>query len=173
MKIFPWAYSNSSGRGYQMIMSGHVQFNLVWEYGADHVRVERSDNGEGFREIKRVAIPSDYRGKSKVEISGGMDDHMKSIARKLTRDHEGEYGLTEFRNEWALMEWAWPRKFKVTYSTIGSGTLLGVVVGQERRGSERDLCIRVTSRKNPHYKCGEIIRVSPTCPWLKVRKAGK
>ncbi|MGW4446426.1 hypothetical protein [Streptomyces sp. NPDC004682] len=164
-------YATRDGRGYQLLLSGHRQYNVKWMYGQDSVIVEVCDHhenpGSGFTELKRVSIPGDYKGKYWQEIVSGMDEHMMHIARKLTREWEGEGCMTEFRDEWAMHKWHQGQK--VSYQSVRGGTVLGVVVGTERRGTARDVLVRVTSRKNPLYRCGEVVPFSTTDQWLKKR----
>jgi hypothetical protein len=169
VKIIPWMYSTRNGRGYQMIMSGSRQYNVKWMYGADHVVVEVSDkHEEPFTEHKRVSIPGDYKGKWWEDIVMGMEDHMRVICSGLTRECEGYSGMDEFREEWAMHKF-WPGQ-KVSYSTVRGGTVLGVVTGSERHLIRRVVKVRVTSRKNGLYRCGEILELSPTNPWVKSRE---
>ncbi|MEU5577755.1 hypothetical protein ABZ791_10900 [Streptomyces huasconensis] len=153
--------------GFQLVQ-GQIQLNVIWEYGKDVVRVQRSEGDAPFEDVRTFPIPSDYRGKSRFVIAEGMRDHMRNVCRFMWRKEYGQEGVAEFDREWRLL--AFPKGIKVREDTTFSGRLLGVVVGHVRRGSAREVEMRVTSRKNPHYKCGEIIRVEVTSPWLKSRE---
>lgn len=172
MKVIPWMYHTRNGRGYQLIMSGHRQYNVVWMYGADHVVIQVCDKHEDpdakFTEHKRVSIPGDYKGKWWEDIATGMEDHMRVICSGLTRDWEGYSGMDEFREEWSMHKWT--PKQRVTLRSITGGDVLGIVTGTERLGTRRVVKVRVTSRKNGLYRCGEILELSPTNPWLKSRE---
>jgi hypothetical protein len=76
--------------------------------------------------------------------------------------------MTTFGEEWAMHKWEEGQK--VSFKTVRGGTVLGVVKGTERRISERDVIIRVTSRKNSLWSAGDIMRVNPSSPWLKSRE---
>jgi len=167
MKVIEWHYEFGRGMGFQLVQ-GHVQLNVIWEYGKDVVRVQRTDDGTPFKDVRTFPIPSDYRGKSRFDIAEGMREHMKTVCRIMWRKEYGPSGVTEFDREWKLL--AFPTGTKVREGTGFSGRLLGVVVGHVRCGSRREIEMRVTSRRNPHYKCGEIIRVEVTSPWLKSRE---
>ncbi|MEV6419079.1 hypothetical protein [Streptomyces sp. NPDC051662] len=168
MRVVPWMYDHSKGEGYQLILSGHVQQNIIWRYGAEEIVVQRAEGAEPFRDVKSVAVPSDYRGKPWRDVADGMRDHMRVIASGLTRANEGDCGMSEFREEWAMHRFR--KGQKVSFQSVRGGSVLGVVKGVERRGTERVVLIRVTSRKNPLWNLGDIIDVNPTSPWLKSRE---
>lgn len=175
MKVIPGVYVTGGmarGKSYQLILSGRRQYNVAWMFGEDHVTVTFHDGMEaekGWQDCKRVSIPGDYKGKYWGDVAKGMSEHLMTICRGIVREWEGESSLSEFREEWAMHKWT--KGQKVAYSTIAGGNVLGVVQGTERHIGERDVIIRVTSRKNPLYPCGYILRLSPTCPWLKSREA--
>jgi hypothetical protein len=153
------------------MLSGHRQYKVIWEYGADHVKVQwfdKTENHDGWQDLKTVSIPGDYKGKPCREIAKGMDEHMKVICGGLTREWEGYSGMDEFREEWAMH--TWEERQKVRYDTSFNGILLGVVVGHKRAIRDRYVLVRVTSRRNPVYKCGEVLEVRATSPWLKSRE---
>ncbi|MFE2075172.1 hypothetical protein [Streptomyces misionensis] len=164
--------SGGQGEGYQLFLSGHRQYNVRWEYGADHILVNVCEKHEtpdaGWTEHKRVNIPSDYRGKPWREVAKGMREHMSHVCGFLVREWEGDGAMSEFREEWAMHNWREGQK--VRYSTMG-GSVLGVVKDIRRAGTAREVLVRITSRKNWLYKCGEVVPFSPTCPWLKSREA--
>ncbi|MFE9442467.1 hypothetical protein ACFYO2_26475 [Streptomyces sp. NPDC006602] len=167
MKVIEWHYEFGRGMGFQLVQ-GHIQLNVIWEYGKDVIRVQRTEGDTPFEDVRTFPIPSDYRGKSRLDIAEGMRDHMKTVCRIMWRKEYGQDGVTEFDREWKLL--AFPKGSKVQEDTGFSGRLLGVVVGHVRCGSVREIEMRVTSRRNPHYRCGEIIRVEVTNPWLKSRE---
>ncbi|MFF5433399.1 hypothetical protein ACFY5K_25590 [Streptomyces griseofuscus] len=173
MKVIPWMSHNGQGEGYQLVLSGHRQYNVRWVYGADHVLVDVCDKHEnpdaGWSELKRIAIPSDYRGKPWRDVATGMRDHMRVICRGLTREWEGGGVMSEFRDEWAMHKWYEGQK--VSYKTVRNGLILGVVTGVERRGTSRFVHFRVASRKNPMFKCGSVESISPSDPWFTSREA--
>jgi hypothetical protein len=172
MKVIPGMYADGSGVSYQLILSGHRQYNVKWMYEADHVVVDICDKHENphakFTEYKRVRIPGDYKGRPWREIAVGMHEHLKVVCSGLTRDWEGFAGMDEFREEWAMHTF-WERQ-KVSYRSVRGGIVLGVVKGTERRGTGRVVLVRVTSRTNSLYRCGEVMEISPTSPWIKSRE---
>ncbi|MFF8367829.1 hypothetical protein ACF05W_03195 [Streptomyces lydicus] len=172
MKVIPGMYADGSGVSYQLILSGHRQYNVKWMYGADHVVIDICDKHENpdakFTEHKRVSIPGDYKGKPWREIAKGMHEHLKTVCSGLTRDWEGYSGMGEFREEWAMH--TWEKRQKVSYKSIRGGIVLGVVKGTQRLGTRRVVLVRVTSRTNPLYRCGDVVEFSPTDPWLKSRE---
>ncbi|MFI5877514.1 hypothetical protein ACIBAH_34795 [Streptomyces sp. NPDC051445] len=171
MKVIPWVYGTGKGTGYQLILSGHRQYNVIWEYGADHVKVQwfdKTENHDGWQDLKTVSIPGDYKGKPARDIAHGMGEHMQGVCRALVRDWEGYDVMDTFTQEWAMH--TWEEGQKVAYDTAFNGTVLGVVVGVRRAIRDRFIQVRVTSRTNRNYPCGEILEISPTSPWLKTRE---
>jgi hypothetical protein len=172
LKVIEWMYAKSEGEGVQLIQ-GPVQLNVIWEYGKDVIRVQRTDDDTPFQDVRTFPIPSDYRGQSRRDIAAGMREHMLNVCRIMWRKEYGQDGVTELNNEWRMVT-QFPKGTKVTYGLTTGGTLLGVVVGY-KRGShvtvkDRMVEMRVTSRKHPYYKCGEIVPVSVSAPWLKSRE---
>jgi hypothetical protein len=167
VKVFEWHYDFGRGMGFHMIQ-GQIQVNVIWDYEKRIVRVERTDSDKPFEPVRTFPLPSDYRGKSRFDIAEGMRDYLRTVCQIMWRKEYGQDGVNEFNNEWKLL--AFPKGTKVRQDTAFSGRLLGVVVGHVRCGSAREVEMRVTSRRNPHYKCGEIIRVEVTSPWLKSRE---
>ncbi|MFF5371316.1 hypothetical protein [Streptomyces sp. NPDC013187] len=148
-----------------------MQYNVIWTYGADHVQVQwfdKTENHDGWQDFKTVSIPGDYKGKPCRDIAKGMDEHLKVICRGLVRDWEGSSGMEEFRDEWAMH--TWEERQKVSYKSVRGGIVLGVVKETKRLGTRRVVLVRVTSRNNPLYRCGEIVEFSTTDPWLKSRE---
>ncbi|MEU9404799.1 hypothetical protein AB0E08_03700 [Streptomyces sp. NPDC048281] len=171
MKVVPWMYAGGQGTGFHLTLHGHRQYNVIWKYGADHVTVQwfdKTENHDGWQDLKTVSIPGDYKGKPRREIAHGMEEHMQVICRALVREWEGEGSMSEFREEWEMHKWE--KGQKVSFSTVRGGVVLGVVKGTERRMGERDVLIRVTSRKNPLWSAGDVMRVNPSSPWLKSRE---
>ncbi|MGW2919546.1 hypothetical protein ACWDBF_17030 [Streptomyces angustmyceticus] len=172
VKVIPGMYADGSGVSYQLVLSGHRQYNVKWVYGADHVVIDICDKRENpdakFTEHKRVSIPGDYKGKPWRDISKGMHDHLKVVCSGLTRNWEGHSVMEEFRQEWAMHAF-WNGQ-KIRYDTSFNGEVLGVVVGTKRGTRDRFVLVRVTSRKNRAYKCGETLELSPVSPWLKSRE---
>ncbi|MFB7027201.1 MULTISPECIES: hypothetical protein [unclassified Streptomyces] len=171
LKVIKWMYATRDGEGVQLAQ-GHIQLNVIWEYGKDVVRVQRTDDKTPFKDVRTFPIPSDYRGKSPRDIAAGMREHVLNVCRIMWRAEYGQDGVDELNNEWAMVT-KYPTGTKVAYGLTTGDTLLGVVVGH-KRGShvtvkDRAVEVRVTSRKHPHYKCGEILSVSANAPWLKVR----
>lgn len=171
LKVIEWMYATRDGEGVQMAQ-GQVQLNVIWEYGKDVVRVQRTDDDTPFKDVRTYAIPSDYRGRPAREVVKGMRDHLRTICRLMWREEYGQDGVTELDNEWRMVT-QYLKGTKVSYGLTPGGTLLGVVVGH-KRGShvtvkDRAVEIRVTSRKHPQYKCGEILPIDVNTPWLKVR----
>jgi hypothetical protein len=171
MKVFEWHYDFGRGMGFHLIQ-GHVQVNVIWDYEKKIVRVERTDSDTPFKPVRTFPLPSDYRGKSRFEIAEGMRDYLHSVCRIMWRKEYGQDGVEELNNEWRMVT-KYPKGTKVTYGLTTGGTLLGVVVGHKRcshvTAKDRMVEMRVTSRKHPYYKCGEIVPVSVNAPWLKAR----
>ncbi|MEV5913393.1 hypothetical protein AB0M00_31435 [Streptomyces chartreusis] len=172
MKVIEWHYDFGRGMGFQLVQ-GHIQLNVIWEYGKDVIRVQRTDGDTPFEDVRTFPIPSDYRGKSRFDIADGMQAYLKDVCRIMWRKEYGQDGIDELNNEWRMVT-KYPKGTKVTYGLTTGGTLLGVVVGH-KRGShvtvkDRMVEMRVTSRRHPHYKCGEILPVSVNAPWLKSRE---
>ncbi|MGW0087870.1 hypothetical protein ACWDWS_02505 [Streptomyces sp. NPDC003328] len=169
MQIIPWVEHLGRGNGYQVIVCGE-QFNVSYTHYADHVVVTRFVDGTDnkWAPLKTVAIPSDYHGKPWKDIHRGMRDHMRSVCSELVRGVDPS-GMNEFRLEWAMVT-KWYVGQKVRYESVRGGNVLGIVTETTRKGTERLVHVRVTSRKNGLYKCGEIMHVSPTDPWFKSRE---
>ncbi|WP_018564967.1 hypothetical protein [Streptomyces sp. PsTaAH-124] len=174
MKVIPGMYATRDGESYLLVMSGRRMYNVIWMYKEDHILVNVRDDHEnpdsGWREHQRVNIPSDYRGKKWEDVAKGMREHIYHVCSGLTRKWEGDAGMNEFREEWAM--WKWHKDQKVRYESV-MGDVLGIVKETRRAGTAREVFVRITSRKHPLYKCGEVVPFSPTCPWIKSREGSR
>jgi hypothetical protein len=171
VQVIEWHYTHERGMGFQLIQ-GHIQLNVIWKYGTNVVLVQRTEGDTPFEDVRTFPIPSDYRGKSRLDIAKGMQDHMKTVCQIMWRKEYGQDGVDELNNEWRMVT-KFPKGTKVAYGLTTGGTLLGVVIGYKRgshvTAKDRMIEMRVTSRKHPYYRCGEIVPVSVSAPWLKSR----